>query len=153
MIISIKPYHSKNMLRKKLCVQDTNEKATGKLIINVFGDGRPEPLSNAIVKVSRVTVSGYYSDTGEGILLHQMFTDKDGKTPVVELPILNELMPTNKDFYFITVYHPGHYNAYVLYTEIYQNITTNLNVTLKPLDTDDENFHFIIQPRRSQIMK
>ncbi|HBD64791.1 MAG TPA: hypothetical protein DC038_10205 [Clostridiales bacterium] len=153
MKISIKPYHAKNILRKKLCVQDTNEEVTGKLIINVFSDGRPEPLSNAIVKVSRVTVSGYYSDTGEGTLLHQLFTDKDGKTPVVELPILNELIPTNKDFYFITVYHPGHYNAYILYTEIYHNITTNLNVTLKPLDTDDENFHFIIQPRRSQIMK
>ncbi len=153
MMILIKPYCAKNMLRKKLCVQDTNEEAKGKLIVNVFGEGHPEPLSNAIVKVSRVTVSGYYSDTGEGTLLHQLFTDKDGKTPVVELPILNELMPINRDFYFITVYHPGHYNAYVLYTEIYQNITTNLNVTLKPLDTDDENFHFIIQPRRSQIMK
>lgn len=151
MKISSKPYTAKNMLRKKLCVQDTNEESKGNLIISVFREGHTEPLHNAIVKISRVTVSGYYSDTGDGTLLHQFLTDTEGKTPVIELPILNELMPLNRDFYFITAYYPGHYNAYVLYTEIYPNITTRFDITLKPLDTDDEHFHFIIQPRRSQL--
>lgn len=149
MTSSRKVYKVKNLLCKNL---DLNMNDTGKLDLTVFHEQFKSPLINALVKIYKVTVSGEYNEIGDGFLINQFLTDANGKIPVIELPILNELMDNNKDFYYIAVHALNHYSAYVFNAQIYPDITTMYNISLQFIYTSDEHFQFIMEPTRSEII-
>lgn len=145
---SKRPFRVRNFLYKKL---DTNKIETGFLDIAVFHEEFSQPLQNAIVKIYKISVSGEYNEKGEGKLINQFITDESGKIPSVELQVINELMPDKNDYYYIAVHHLTHHSAYIFNVEIYQDITTNVQVSLKYRYTNEEFFQFNMQPRKSEI--
>lgn len=151
MLDSRKPYLARNMLYNKLDFCNINENGTGKLEISVYHEDFKEPLSNATIKIYKVTVSGVYNENGEGKLVYNFTTDSNGKV-IVDLPAVNELMPDNNDFYYIVVNHPTHYSAHIFNAEIYPDIATQFDVSLKFIYTNEEHFQFMMQPRRSDIV-
>lgn len=152
MLDSRKPYLIRNKLYNKLDFRNINEDDdTGKLEITVYHEEFNEPLPNATVKIYKVTVSGTYNEIGEGKLVYNSTTDENGKI-IVELPTINELMQDKNDFYYIAVSHPTHYNAYIFNAEIYPDITTHFDISLKFIYTNEEHFKFMMQPRRSEIV-
>lgn len=149
MTSSRKVYKVKNLLCKNL---DLNMNDTGKLDLTVFHEQFKSPLINALVKIYKVTVSSEYNEIGDGFLINQFLTDANGKIPLIELPILNELMDNNKDFYYIAVHAFNHHSAYVFNAQIYPDITTMYNISLQFIYTSDEHFQFIMEPTRSEII-
>lgn len=145
----IKPYYIRNLLSRKLEQHNTE---TGMLDITVFHEEFKEPLPNALIKVYKISVSGEYNENGAGTLVHQSLTPNNGYLQRLELPVLNELMPGNRDFYFIAIHHPTHHSAYIFNVEIYPNIITSFNVYLNFRYTNEEFFKFNLNPRRSEII-
>lgn len=150
MASSKKVYKVKNLLCKDL---NLIAEEKGKLDLTVYHEEYHAVLPNATVKIYRVSVTGEYREIGKGVLIHEFVTDENGKIPVVELPILNDLMPDNTDFYYIAVHSSNHYSAYIFNAEIFPNITTNFNVSLEYIYSNEEFFQFIMQPTRSEIIK
>lgn len=150
MTSSRKVYKVKNLLCKNL---DLTINDKGKLEVIIFHEQFKSPLINALVKIYKVTVSGEYNEIGDGFLIYQFVTDANGKIPVIELPILNELIDGNNDFYYIAVHAVNHYSAYVFNAQIYPEITTTFKISLQFIYTNDEHFQFIMQPTRSEIIE
>lgn len=131
----------------------TDEEKTGYLDINVFRNIGYTPIEGATVLISSVSYSGQFYEFGEWRILYEYKTDKNGKIPIIELPIHNELMRnhSNHNFYIISVYAEGFYDAYLFHVQIFENETTTFRIYLSNVSGDQRRFDMIIQPTTEEI--
>lgn len=152
MVDPIKPYHAKNLINKSVKYnQRENQAQTGYLDVSVYQNVVNTPIKDATVKISSILYSGQFNEFAEGKLIVEYKTDEDGKVPVTELPVLNELMPGNREFYFVAVNADEFYNAYILNIQIYPDKTSVYKVYLSRTSLTEEKFNFIFQPTTEQI--
>lgn len=122
---------------------------TGYLEINVY-DSASIPVTHAFVRVSRISYSGQFNEYAQGMLLGEYAADRYGRI-IIELPVLNELLPNNKDFYVVTVRAYGYYNAYIFNVQIYENQSTLYRVYLNPVTQNVELYNIITEPTVREI--
>ncbi|MEL7646805.1 MAG: hypothetical protein AAGU76_01870 [Sedimentibacter sp.] len=137
-------------LRSNGCIH-MNNAATGFLHITVFHNVVNTVIENAVVSIYKISYHGTYNERAEGRFIAQYTTDKDGATPLIELPVLNELMPGNKDYYYISVSAYGFNDAFIFNVQIYPNILSSYKMYLTHTFYDDVVFNFIVEPTRTEI--
>ncbi len=137
------------------CDQRIDEEVTGYLDISVYNDIGNKPLKGATVIISSVSYSGQFYEFGEGKVLHEYKTDENGRIPITKLPIHNELVHNHHhNFYIISVYADGFYDAHLFHVQIFQDGTTTFKIYLSPTSgniEDKKRFHLIIQPTTEEI--
>lgn len=137
------------------CNQRTDEEATGYLDISVYCNIENTPIRDATVIISSVSYSGQYYEFGDGRILYEYKTAENGRIPIIELPIHNELMLNhNHNFYIISVSADGFYDAHLFHIQIFKGETTTFRIYLSRTsgDTGDQRkFNFIIQPTTEEI--
>ena len=153
MLNPTKPYHAKNLIFNKSAKynQKENQAQTGYIDVSVYQDIVNTPIKDATVRISSILYSGQFNELAEGKLIAVYKTDDNGKVPVTELPVLNELMPGNKGFYIVAVHAEEFYSAYVFNIQIYPDITSSFNVYLSNTTSETEKFNFFIRPTTEQI--
>jgi hypothetical protein len=129
-----------------------NVSETGTLRIQVIDSVNNIPIPNALVIISKVSYSGQFYENAEGIVLSEFYTDYNGMVQV-ELPILNELMPNNNDFYIVSVTDDLYYPALIFNIQIYSGITSAYILYLYPRTDEVERFRFITQPRTRTVQE
>lgn len=93
-----------------------------------------------------------FYEFGEGRILREYKTDKNGRIPIIELPIHNELMGNHsRNYYIISVYADGFYDAYLFHVQIYEDKTTTFRIYLSRVSGDQRKFDIIIQPTTEEI--
>jgi hypothetical protein len=60
----------------------------GYLKLNIYRHDIGTPIANALVRVSKLTISGYYRETGTGVFVAVNSSDEKGSVPIFELPVL-----------------------------------------------------------------
>ncbi|HBD63794.1 MAG TPA: hypothetical protein DC038_05085 [Clostridiales bacterium] len=142
-----KPYKAKNKLIKKL---ETAEKETGFLDVSVYSENTNAPVSGADVFVYYFNVRGIYHEAATIDEIAHYVTDKNGKIPVIELPVIHVYgkPEENMDEYQMRVDANGYYNVIIMNMEIFPGITTNYNVVLTPFRTGEEHIEVIIIPEK-----
>ena len=128
-----------------------NNASTGHLQLSVFHNVVNTPIENARVLIFRISYSGIYNEIAEGRFVAEYTTDKDGSTPRINLPVLNELMPGNKDYYYVSVIANGYNDAFIFNVQIYPNILSSYRMYLVHKGYSDVVFNFITQPTRTEI--
>lgn len=156
MLKNIKPYRARNMFVRKLETPDNlgNENIEyGFLEISVYHNVINEPIENAEVRVSLLTISGLYQERGEGRLITTVKTDVNGYAPRLRLPALNRLQQTENEnvnrLYVLAVEAEEYYNAYDFNIQIYPNITTSYKIYLRHIVEDKDprsHYEFFIEP-------
>nr|WP_312578137.1 hypothetical protein [Sedimentibacter sp.] len=145
-------YIFNNSLR---CNQRIDEEETGYLDISVYNNISNSPIIGATVIISSVSYSGQFYEFGEGRILYEYKTDENGSMPITKLPIHNELVRNhNHNFYIISVYADGFYDAHLFHVQIFQDGTTTFKIYLSPTSgspDDKRRFDFIIQPTTEEI--
>lgn len=132
--------------------QRIDEEKTGYLDISVYRNIGSTPIEGATVIILSVSYSGQFYEFGEGRILYEYKTDENGKMPIVELPIHNELMRNhNRNYYIISVYADGFYDAYLFHVQIFENETTTFRIYLSRESGDQRRFDIIIQPTAEEI--
>ncbi|KAF5056882.1 hypothetical protein DSECCO2_362680 [anaerobic digester metagenome] len=71
-----------------------NASETGILDIRV-SDNRNRPISKAFVSIAKISYTGQYNESAEGIVIAELYTDNNGIVHI-ELPVLNELIGSNE---------------------------------------------------------
>ncbi len=159
----IKPYCARNMLFKKVTIDNETENNTNKNInntvgfldISIYDDTSNEPIQNAKVVIVEVTLQGLYDEKGKGREIYSYTTDENGKIPIISLPI-DERLNIYEDthvHYHMAITAPNYDNAYVvnLQSQIYPDITTLFKINLNVSDYDKPEFDFIITPPIERI--
>jgi hypothetical protein len=158
---SRKPYYAENLLFRKLSINNEPSTPTtpsnssnsstekGFLEVIVFDNKTQEPISCALVQISKITITGQYQERAQGLVIYKHRTDINGKVSNVELPVINEL--TSKDFYAISVISDEYYSAFIFRAQVYPNITSTFNVYLNHITTGVNQFEILIQPTMEQI--
>lgn len=151
------PYVARNMIAKKLEIDSEKNNVgnieTGFLGVSVFHNVVNEPIENAEVSVFKMDVSGLYNEEGEAKLITMHVTDKDGKIPLIELPVINtpEISKNGinltSSHYFMIVNAYGYYSAYVFDIQIYKNVTTVYRINLSHITSRVPQFKFIFNPK------
>jgi len=145
-------YIYNNLIR---CNQGIDKKETGYLDINLYNNITNMPIKGATVFISSVSYSGQFFEFGKGRILYEYKTDENGKIPITELPIHNELTSThNHNFYIISVYTDEFYDAHLFHVQIFQDETTTFRIYLSPTSEDSNDqrrFDLIIQPTTEEI--
>lgn len=124
------------MIFKKFLLENENDNAF--LNVQVFDSDSEEPISDAEIAIYKITISGMYGETGEGIEIINQRTNQDGLVSNIKLPFCDRLDINHIEGYPVVHYHmvisyPGYYDAYVVNLErqIFPNITTMFKVDLK----------------------
>ena len=136
------------------CKQKIDEVKTGYLDISVYHNIENTPIEGATVIISAVSYSGQFYEFGDGRILYEYKTDENGRMPITELPIHNELMNShnhNHNFYIISVYADGFYDAHLFHVQIFQDGTTTFRIHLSRMSEDKRRFDFFIQPTTEDI--
>lgn len=117
----------------------------GYLKLNVFRYDLRTPIAGAFVRVSKLTISGYYRETGRGIFIADSLSDENGSVPIIELPVLTN----QNEMYNVTINYSDFCPAIIFNVPIYSGITTAYDVYLHhyTMDDSDMHYHFILQPR------
>lgn len=143
----------------KFYKQDINP--TGFLSITVLNRLNNRPVPFAEVSAYHMNIRGVYGESGEGNLVVKHITDKNGKVPLIELPVLernlNESFTLNfltNTAYFLTVRHFKYHSVNLMNIQIYPNITTIFNVFLTQLTPlQPRRYEFIITPEKKNIRR
>ena len=116
----------------------------GHLQVNVFDNFLGTPIAGAFVRVSKLTISGYYRETGTGVFLDVGFSEENGSVPIFELPVLTN----ENETYNLLVQYNDFCPAYIFGVPIYPSITTTYDVYLHhhSMSNGDMHYHFILQP-------
>lgn len=126
---------------------------TGYLQVKVQDLLNNEPIKNALVRISLITLTGLYNEYAEGNLIVDYRTDESGNIPITRLQAYNELNSEDK-IYIISIYADGYYSAYVFNVQIFPDTTTEYTANLsKTTSSEGEKFNFIIQPYRRNIIR
>lgn len=124
-----------------------NKINTGNLSITVKNRENNEPITFAEVSIFFLNIRGLYSESGEAFLLVRHVTDKNGKVPLIELPIIDKrAYPLSQ--YFITVNHFRFHPVNLFNIEIFPNVITEYNILLAPLTSVNPDYEYIITPIR-----
>ncbi len=116
----------------------------GYLDVNVFRYVYKTPIANALLRVSKLTVEGLYSEIGRGNYLTIEYSDNNGNFPTVTLPVLT----AENEIYIISVQADEYHTAYVFDVPIYPNISTEYNIYLHHMGIPGSpDYEFILQPR------
>jgi hypothetical protein len=118
------------------------------LEIRVIDNGNT-PISNAVVSVAKISYTGIYNESAEGIVIEELYTDNNGIIKI-ELPVLNELMGST-DYYSANIFKDGYYSSYIFYIQIYPNINSSYEVYLTPRTEGEERFRFFFQPKKRTV--
>lgn len=150
----IQPYRTMNSIMED--IENNNyykaNPETGFLKVTVHNKLNNDPIKDALVRISKVTITGLYNENAEGNLIVQYRTDEQGNIPIIRLQAYNELSSEN-NFYIIAIHADGYYNAYVFNVQIFPNTTTSYDINLSNRSTGEEKFNFIIQPFRREIVR
>lgn len=146
-----RPYRAKNLIIK---ANENNNyyPETGFLQVKVQDLLNNEPISDALVRISLITLTGLYNEYAEGNLIDEYRTDESGNIPITRLQAYNELNSENK-IYMISTHADGYFNAYVFNVQIFPDTTTEYTVNLSRTTSDGEKFNFIIQPYTRDITR
>ncbi len=126
-----------------------NTNGTGSLEIKVTDNNRT-PITNALVKIYRMSYEGVYNESASGLVIAELYTNNNGIVHIV-LPALNELMSPN-EYYAAYIYKDGFYNAFIYYIQIYPNIGSIYEVYLTPwIEGQPERIRFFFQPKRRAV--
>ncbi|HAS90755.1 MAG TPA: hypothetical protein DCS12_00355 [Clostridiales bacterium] len=126
-----------------------NANGTGSLEIKVT-DNINTPITNALVKIYKMSYEGVYNESAAGLVIVQLYTDNYGIINIT-LPPLNELTTPN-EYYAASIYKDGFYNAYIYYIQIYPNIQSMYEVYLNPwIAGQPERIRLFFQPKRRAI--
>ncbi len=140
------PYLVKNILINHRCrgLDSIEPVETGFLQINVIRNVLRTPVADAFVTVSKLTISGYYKETGIGVFLDTNTSDETGSVPIFTLPVLTN----ENEMYNVSVIYSDFCPAYIFDVPIYPGITTTYNVYLHHYTSHDGviDYHFILQP-------
>lgn len=134
--------------------QEIDEEKKGYLDIIINCNIENTPIEGATVIISTVSYSGQFYEFGVGRILYEYKTNENGRIPITELPIHNELVNSNNhnhNYYIISVYADGFYNAHIFHVQIFQDQTTNFKIYLSSISGDQRRFDFIIQPTTEEI--
>jgi len=155
-----KPYKVENLLFRKVSINNepfafntptptapSSEK--GFIEVIVFDSKTQEPISCALIQISKITITGQYQERAQGLIIYTRRTDANGKVTNVELPVINEL--TSKDSYAISVDSDEYYDAYIFGAQVYPNITSTFHVYLNHITTGVNQFEILVQPTIEQI--
>jgi hypothetical protein len=147
----IRPYRAKKLIIK---ANENNNyyPETGYLQVKVQDLLNNEPIKDALVRISLVTLSGLYNEYAEGNLIDEYRTDESGNIPITRLQAYNELNSENK-IYMIATHADGYFNAYVFNIQIFPDTTTEYTVNLSKITSEGEKFNFIIQPYTRDIKR
>lgn len=142
----IKPYIVKNMFASKAEKNDIAE--TGYLSVNVVNRANKEPIPNAIVSLFRITISGIYSEQGEGTLVTMAITDQNGNVPRIELPANSQFSKDSREQtqYAMSVEADNYYSVLVVDIQIYPDITTTYSINLSRVSSRIPRYEFILNP-------
>ena len=146
MYIKNKPYFLKNNMNdvKIKELEDNNQDEYGYLNVNIFRYVTRTPIEGAIVRVSKIALTGLYKETGSGTYLYTSKSDQDGKVPVFKLPVLN----SEDEHYIVSVQAYDYHNAYLIDIPIYPDVTTTYDVYLRHYSIgSDPDYEFIMQPQ------
>lgn len=142
-----KPFWAKNkmMSNSRREINSIEPIEVGYLKINVFHNVFGTPIADAFVRVSKLTISGYYRETGTGIFLDTKTTDENGSVPIFVLPVLTN----ENETYNVSVQNSDFCPAYIFDVPIYLGITTTYDVYMHHYSADESamNYHFILQPK------
>lgn len=126
-----------------------NVNGPGSLEIKVT-DNRQTPITNALVKIYRMSYEGVYNESAEGLVIAELYTNNNGIINIV-LPALNELTSPD-EYYAAGIYKDGFYVAYIYYIQIYSNIESIYEVYLTPwIEGQPERTRLFFQPKRRTI--
>jgi len=141
-----KPYIVKNMFSNKTEKDDIIE--TGYLSVNVVNRANKEPIPNAIVSLFRITISGTYSEQGEGTLVTMAITDQNGNIPKMELVANNQFSRGlgEQTQYAMSVQADNYYSVLVVDIQIYPDITTTYSINLSRISSKIPRYEFILNP-------
>lgn len=131
-----------------VCSNRLNVHENGFLEIKVMDD-KSIPASDALISVSRISYTGIYNESAEGLVLADFYTDNSGIIQL-ELPVLNELVG-NSHFYSAKISKEGYYDVYIFYIQTYPDITSSYDVYLTPITSGVEKFMFLFQPKVRRI--
>lgn len=160
MIKHIKPYCVRNRIINKSEIsyiqQNTNNNVNdeyGNLKVSIYSNNINNPIENAEVLISLLTVSGLYQEKGEGTLITTFKTDADGYAPLIRLPALNKMLEPSEEnitkLYVMSVFAVGHFNAYVFDLQIYPDVTTSYKIILQNVEAHEDprsHYEFIFEP-------
>lgn len=96
----------------------------GYLKLNTYRHDTRSPISNAFVRVSKLTISGYYREIGTGVFLAANSSDENGSVPIFELPVLTN----ENEMYNVSVNYLDYCPAYIIDIPIYPGVTTTYDV-------------------------
>jgi hypothetical protein len=131
-----------------VCSNRLNVHENGFLEIKVMDD-KSIPASDALISVSRISYTGIYNESAEGLVLADFYTDNSGIIQL-ELPVLNELVGSSQ-FYSAKISKEGYYDVYIFYIQTYPDITSSYDVYLTPITRGVEKFMFLFQPKVRRI--
>lgn len=124
-----------------------NKINTGLISVTVRNRESNEPITFAEVSIYFLNIRGLYSESGEAFLSVRNVTDKNGKVPLIELPLIDKrAYPLSQ--YFMTVNHFRFYPVNLFNIEIFPNVITEYNILLAPLTSVNPNYEYIITPIR-----
>jgi len=137
-------------------LENCNLDEAGYLNVNVFRYVLKIPISDAFVRISKLTISGLYRESGMGVYIDTNKSDENGKVPTFKLPVLKD----DNSIYILSVQSPEYHSAYVIDVPIYHNITTTYDIYLRHYTYGGvPDYEFILQPQmpghesRSRLIK
>lgn len=141
-----KSYVAKNMIVHRSGKKEIIE--TGYLSVNVVDSINKEPIPNAIVSLFRITISGVYSEHGEGTLIAMSITDRNGNVPRIEIPTNNHFSGSldERTQYAMSIAADNYYSVLVVDIQIYPDITTAYSINLSEISSRIPKYEFILNP-------
>lgn len=139
-----KPYKVKNRLIRNLEIN--NE--TGFLDLSVFSANDQSPIENTEVTIYLYEIRGIYQEAATENVIDRYTTDKEGKIPPIELPVIHRFGEINLSEYHVRVFKAGYYPVVIINIEIFPNTTTTFNVVLNPVITGESRTEYIIIPEK-----
>lgn len=121
----------------------------GFLSIEVIDSINNRPVSNAIVSLFRITVTGIYYERGEGLQIARYITDENGRIPLITLPSISSpgvVSPRQRTQYYMTLNAYGYYEVVVSEIQIYPGITTSYRIIVSPITAAIPRYEFIYNP-------
>ena len=121
----------------------------GFLSIEVYDSINNSPVTNAVVSLFRVTISGLYFERGEGIQIARYITDNNGRIPLITLPSVSSpgvVTPRQRTQYYLTLNAYGYYEVVVTEIQIYPGITTSYHIIVSPINAPIPRYEFIYNP-------
>lgn len=125
------------------------DNVNGYLSIEVYDSVNNKPVSNAVVSLYRIDVTGVYFERGVGLEIGRYITDENGKIPLITIPSISRQgveTPRQRTQYYLTLNAYGYYEVVVSEIQIYPRITTSYHIAISPITVQIPRYEFIYRP-------